>query len=220
MKIKKGKILAYLSAILCIGTMFSPMQASASKANGKYYLGNYVPGDNVSRTLTLRQGTSFTEVSNTDRNIYKVDYPGTNENSFRVTKITSNLAGWTTAKIRIYGNSVNYFSEERSGYVNLNYCKENYHPDGLFIIPDGTNNVDGWNEVYVTLWGSGIRIYANNYNGNLNGNYRLNYGEKIAVNGNGSVYGEAAKGGCSGTVNLNYLLPSNFDNNDASKVIR
>ena len=216
MKIK-NKILAYLATLLCIGTIVTPLQVSAYKANGKYYLGNYIPGDNVNTSLTLRSGSSFD--SSTLGIIYKTDYPGTDSDSIRITKITSNLAGWTNS-VRTRKNGR---IEELSGYVNLNYCKENYMTHGFYTIPDGTNNVDRWNEEYVTLWGAGVRIYASNYNGNLNGNYKLSIEEYIEVFGNGSVYGPASKGGYDGNVNLSYLLPSvssGLNQNDTNKIIR
>lgn len=210
----KNKIFASFSALLCIGTLFAPLQVSAYKANGKYYLGDYVPGNNVSTSLTLRSGSSFD--SSTVGIIYKTDYPGINPESIPVSKITSNLAGWTDCvRVRENGRTV-----ERAGYVNLNYCKENYHIHSSYIIPDGTNNVDGWNEQYVTLWGAGVRIYAHNYTGNLNGNIKLGVDDQIDIYGNGSEYGPASKGGYTGNVNMNYLLPYRYNNNDTSKVMR
>ena len=104
MKIK-NKILAYLATLLCIGTIVTPLQVSAYKANGKYYLGNYIPGDNVNTSLTLRSGSSFD--SSTLEIIYKTDYPGTDSDSIRITKITSNLAGWTDS-VRTRKNVKNF----------------------------------------------------------------------------------------------------------------
>ena len=214
MKIK-NKIAVFLMAMISVGTVLSPMQVSAYKANGKYYLGKYIPGDNVNTSLTLRAGSDIN--TSTVGIVYKTDYPGTDSDCIPILTVTSNLAGWTNS-VRVRTNDGG--TETRSGYLNLNYCKETYNINGLFIIPDGNNNVDNWNEEYVTLWGTGIRIYANNYTGNLNGNYKLGTDETIAVYGDGRAYGSASKGGYTGTVNLNYLLPSEFDNNNTSTVIR
>lgn len=195
------------------------VDVSAAKANGKYYVGLYIPGDNVNSSLTLRPSS----VCSGDSGVYifKSNY-NSDGKSFKVSKVTSNNAGWVDS-VRAGSNSG--CNEYRSGYVNLEFCKEYYGGTMDFIIPDGTNNVDGWNEQYVTLWGTGMRIYANNYRGNIgSNNYRMNSIETIRVTDRGSSYtrGRTSKNQQSGEVKLDFLLPNSFksDNNNRNKVQR
>ena len=218
-------ILSVIAAFsIVVSVSDKAVNVSAAKANGKYYVGSYIPGDNVSSSLTLRSSSVLSGDSGVY--IYKSDYKDTSS-CFTVSKVTSNNAGWVNSvKAGVDSNRDGRADcyESRSGYVNLSYCKEYYNGSGLWIIPDGTNNVDRWNEEYVTLWGSGMRIYAINYQGNIGGNYRMKSDEQIWVTGFGSSYtrGQVSKNQKTGEVKLEYLLPYSYksDNNNRNKVQR
>ena len=217
---KAKKVLACFSTLLCIGALIVPVHVSAAKANGKNYLGDYAVGDNVNSFLTLRDSVELTPTPECGYyailkkdNIY-----------FTVNKIYGNSVGYVSnVGCHFRSSSRGYLKTEyKSGYVNLDYCKENYTATGgrEYIIPDGTNNVDGWNEEYVTLWGAGCRVYANNYSGNLGSNYRLGKNDAIFVKENGTKTGTATVNNKTGTVYLNYLLPKRMNNNDRNAIKR
>lgn len=138
----KKKTLSLLSAAIILGSALSPLSVSAAKANGKNYPGRYRIGNNVNNSLTLRK---HAELNNGQNNSNVLGYILKSDDPRLDVIFIEGKVGYVE-NVRLSNGS------RLSGYINLDYCKEDYSCEDTteYVIPDGTNNADHWNEGWIS----------------------------------------------------------------------